>query len=86
MNATDKATQVIHQPELHRFVVVVSDNEATLSYHLTDKTVDFSNTFVPTELRGQGIAEKLVRRGLDWAKTEQLNIEASCSYVQKFIR
>lgn len=86
MNPTDKATQVIHQPDLHRFVVVVADHEAALSYHLTDKTVDFSHTFVPPELRGQGIAEKLVRRGLDWAKTEQLNIEASCSYVQKFIR
>ena len=60
---------------------------AVLKYrHVTDDTVDFYSTFVPPALRNQGIAEKLVRFGLDWAKRNELTIEASCWYVQKFIR
>lgn len=34
---------------------------AYLTYELTGNTIDFQHTFVPSENRGQGIAEKLVQ-------------------------
>lgn len=77
---------VTHQVEQHRFVVVIQGVEAMLEYHLDGKNTDFHRTFVPPELRGQGIAEKLVRTGLAWAKSQDFNIRASCSYVVKFLR
>ena len=43
-------------------------------------------TFVPESLRGQGIAEKLVRTGLAWAREQGYQIEASCWYVRRFLR
>ncbi|MCT8988365.1 GNAT family N-acetyltransferase [Shewanella phaeophyticola] len=77
---------VVHQAEQHRFVVNTQDVEAVLEYHLAGQDIDFHRTFVPPQLRGQGIAEKLVRTGLAWAKSENVNINASCSYVVKFLR
>lgn len=80
--------EVIHQAEHERFVVQVGEFEALLEYHLLPRqgVVDFHHTFVPPQIRGRGIAEKLVRTGLAWARTQQLKIEASCSYVRKFLR
>jgi predicted GNAT family acetyltransferase len=45
-----------------------------------------THTFVSPELRGKGIAEKLVRTALDYARSEQRRVVPSCSYVDLFIR
>jgi len=79
------AVTVQHQANQHRFVVITHGVEAMLEYHLNGQQIDFHRTFVPPALRGQGIAEKLVRTGLAWAKTQGLNISASCSYTAKFL-
>ena len=42
--------------------------------------------YVPAEFRGRGLAERLVRHGLQWAKAQGYDIQASCWYVRKFIR
>jgi len=76
---------VIHQAEMHRFLVEINQQQAILEYRLTGHNVNFHHTFVPPEMRGKGVAESLVRTGLSWAKQQQLTIEASCSYVQKFL-
>lgn len=80
--------EVIHQAERERFIIQVGEFEALLEYHLLPRqgAVDFHHTFVPPQIRGRGIAEKLVRTGLTWARAQQLRIEASCSYVHKFLR
>jgi predicted GNAT family acetyltransferase len=74
-----------HQPELRRFRIVQQGEEALLEYQLLGDSVDFWRTYVPDSLRGQGMAEQLVRHGLGWAQQQQLGIQASCCYVQKFL-
>ena len=76
-----------HQPERRRFISVVDAQEAVLEYRLLPNGgIDFTHTFVPVPLRGRGIAERLVRTGLAWAREEGLAIEASCWYVRRFLR
>lgn len=77
---------VEHQTEKSRFVINKEGYECVLDYQREGDSVDFNHTFVPSELRGQGLAEKIVREGLAWAKAENLDIHASCSYVQKFLK
>ncbi len=48
--------------------------------------INFTYTFVPESLRGHGIAEKLVRTGIAWARGQGFEIEASCWYVRRFLR
>lgn len=57
-----------------------------LEYRLNGQHIDFNRTFVPDELRGKGLAERLVRHGLKWAKAQDFEIAASCWYVQKFLK
>jgi len=76
-----------HQPELHRFVARIEGDEAVLEYRLLpDNGIDFTRTFVPEALRGQGIAEKLVRTGIAWAREQEYEVQASCWYVTRFLK
>ena len=76
-----------HEEQRQRFVLQIEEGQAVLEYRLLPGNgVDFSYTFVPPALRGRGIAEKLVRKGLSWARDQGYEIQASCWYVQRFIR
>jgi len=81
------ATDVIHQPEQQRFVAVLDGQECVLEYRLLPENgIDFTRTFVPEPLRGQGIAESLVRAGIGWAREQTFDITASCWYVGRFLK
>ena len=78
---------IAHQPERQRFIARVGKDEAVVDYRLlAGGGIDFYHTHVPDHLRGQGVAEALVRTGLAWARGEGLRIQASCWYVQRFLR
>ena len=77
---------IAHQPQQQRFIMTLDGAEAVLDYQLTGSQINFHHTFVPPAFRGKGLAEKLVRHGLAWAKAQPYQLQASCSYVQKFLR
>lgn len=83
-------TSVQHLADQQRFVIQYEGGEAVLAYRLftngTTEAIDFTSTYVPPEFRGKGLAEKLVRAGLAWAKSQNYELHASCWYVAKFIR
>ncbi len=82
-----KIREIIHQPEQRRFLCQIDTAQAVLYYRrLGKRGVDFHHTHVPESLRGQGIAEALVREGLTWARREQMTIRASCWYVARRLR
>lgn len=74
------------------FEIDIKGEIAYLNYEIyqnaenSKQVIDFKSTFVPTSLRGKGIAEQLVRTGLRWAKEQGYQIEASCWYVEKFLK
>ncbi len=77
---------VQHQAGQQRFVVISEGLESVLEYRLLpDRQVDFTRTFVPGSLRGRGIAEKLVRTGIAWAREQDYRMQASCWYVRRFL-
>ena len=85
--------KIAHQSDNHQFVINLGAAQALLTYEILPSNTrlnnhnicNFTHTFVPNELRGKGLAEKLVRHGIAWAKSQGLQIEASCWYVQKFL-
>ena len=54
-------------------------------YELAEGRMVFTHTVVPPELRGRGIAEKLVRAALADARAAGRKVVPQCSYVAKFI-
>jgi predicted GNAT family acetyltransferase len=76
---------VRHNPAARRFEAEVGAHLAVAEYALADGRMTFTHTFVPPELRGRGLAEKLVRAGLDLARSEGRRVVPQCSYVATFI-
>lgn len=69
-----------------RFEAEVEGRLSVADYQLRDGSMVMTHTFVPPELRGRGLAEKLVRAALEHARAEQLKVVPACSYVEVFIR
>jgi hypothetical protein len=86
MSQPDPTPVVVkHNPAANRFEAEVDGHLAVAEYTLEGDRVVFTHTFVPPELRGRGIAEKLVRPALAWARAEQRRVRPACSYVAVFI-
>ena len=47
------------------------------------KALDLVHTFVPESLRGKGIAAVLAKAAFEYAKTKQLKVIPSCSYLSE---
>lgn len=76
-------TAIHHDPEQHQFTMQLNGEQAHLQYQLLEGgRVDFTSTFVPPALRGQGHARELVDAGFAWARQKGLRIEASCWYAK----
>lgn len=83
---TDQNTlAVIHNPAESRFEIDVEGNLAVLDYVLTNNVISFTHTDVPKPIEGRGIAGKLVQRGLDYAREENLKVIPACSYVARYV-
>lgn len=52
--------------------------------NIDDNTIIIDHTFVDDSLRGQGIAAKLMLEVINYAKTHNKKIKASCSYAVKW--
>ncbi|MDH3979155.1 MAG: N-acetyltransferase [Gammaproteobacteria bacterium] len=79
--------EIQHEMERQRFVSYSNGQESVLEYRLlADHGIDFTRTFVPEPLRGHGIAEKLVRSAIAWAREQGFNMQASCWYAKRFLR
>lgn len=81
----DTPVQVTHNPAAHRYEAVVDGHLSICEYEQADGRMVFTHTVVPGELRGRGIAEKLVRAALADARAGGRKVVPACSYVAKFI-
>jgi len=77
---------VRHNAAENRFETEVDGLLSVADYQLRGTEMIMTHTFVPPELRGRGIAGKLVRAALEHARSERLKIVPACSYVDVFIK
>ena len=84
-NPNSSPIVVAHNVAASRFEALVEGHLAVAEYQLDGDRMIFTHTFVPPELRGRGIAEKLVRPALGWARAEKRRVVPACSYVATFI-
>jgi predicted GNAT family acetyltransferase len=81
----DAPVQVTHNAAASRYEAVVDGHLSICEYELADGRMVFTHTVVPPELRGGGIAEKLVRAALAEARAAGWRVVPQCSYVARFI-
>jgi predicted GNAT family acetyltransferase len=79
-------SEIVHDPASRRFLHERDGKVSYLLYYqVDDTTVDFASTYTPPELRGRGIAARIVRRALEWADAEGLRVVPSCWFVAEYV-
>lgn len=81
----DATSEIQHDPEKQAFTLSVDGRIGELHYGRSTGAIHFTHTYVPPELRGRGIAERLTRHALQYARDNHLKVVAECSYVVKFL-
>ncbi len=70
-----------------QYETTVDGITAYAAYELEDpERIVFTHTIVPDELSGRGIANQLVKHGLDEARSRGLTVVPQCSFVAAFIK
>jgi len=86
MKINPEQLKVVHNTDKNRFEVTVDGRTAVTEYMQPGHKIILSHTEVPVELEGNGIASKLARTALDYARTEKLKVMPLCPYVAAYIR
>jgi hypothetical protein len=79
------AVAVTHNEEAHRFEANVDGLRSLLAYRLFPDRIVLHHTEVPPPIEGQGMAAKLTRTALDFARARHLRVVPSCPYVYSFL-
>lgn len=78
--------QVIHNPDRNRFEAQVGEYLSKLDYIQDGKNFVITHVGVHPELRGQGLAGRIVEASLAYAKEKSLRVVPMCSYAAAFMR
>jgi len=77
---------VTHNQEAHRFEATVNGLRSLITYRRFPDRLVLQHTEVPSPLEGQGLAAKLTRTALDFARANHLRVVPLCPYVASFLR
>jgi predicted GNAT family acetyltransferase len=86
VNADLNNLPVTHNKVGQRFELLVDGALALLTYHRFPDRIALLHTEVPQPFEGHGLAAKLSRFALDFARTNRLRVVPLCPYVSSFIR
>jgi predicted GNAT family acetyltransferase len=77
---------VTHNEEAQRFELLVDGHLALSTYRRFPGRIVLVHTEVPQPLEGHGLAAKLARFALDFARVSHLRVVPLCPYISNFIR
>ena len=77
--------EVKHNEASRRFEAEVEGLTAVLVYKIVPGRMLIQHTGVPTEVEGRGIAAKLTRVALEYARSQKLEVVPACSYTASFM-
>lgn len=78
--------EITHNPAENRFETWIDGQLSKLEYMEDGGTIVMMHVGVNPEHRGQGVAGKLAKAGLEYAKGKSLRVIPMCSYVGAYIR
>lgn len=74
-----------HDPEAGKFFIQKDGEEAYLDYKEEDGLLDFHSTYVPPSFRGQGVAGRITKEALNYAKEKGYRVRPTCPYVAAYM-
>lgn len=78
--------EVTHNPGMNRFETWIDSYPSRLDYIQDGKNFVITHVGVHPELRGQGVAGRLVEVSLEYARENSLRVIPMCSYAAAYLR
>jgi len=76
---------VIHNEPANRFEVTLPGGPAILIYAIRSGLFLLMHTEVPPAFEGRGIAGRMARAALEFAKEKDYKVRSYCSYTTRYI-
>jgi uncharacterized protein len=80
------SAQVQHSPSAQQFELRVGGMLCLLQYRLHNGKMIVYHTEVPQPIQNRGLAERMTKAALEYARAEKLKIEPRCPYTAAFLR
>jgi uncharacterized protein len=78
--------EIKHDKEAQKFYLVNEGKESYVLYRMQKNNImNIFRTYVPPEKRNKGLAGKVVKAALDYARENNLKVIPACSYTEYFI-
>ena len=78
--------EVVHNPEKKRFEMQLGDQIAMVKYILGSSEMIFTHTEVPEAFEGHGVASKMAKVAIEYAKEKGMRIRPMCPYIAAYIK
>jgi len=78
--------EVIHNLEKKRFETTIDGKLSKLDYLQNGNNFVITHVGVHPDLRGQGVAGKIVETGIEYARENSFRVVPMCSYAAAYIR
>ena len=76
----------MHNAAEERFELRIGGELCLLNYRRSTGKLVIYHTEVPQPFEGRGLAERMTRAALDFARSENLQVEPRCSYAAYFMQ
>ena len=76
----------MHNAAEERFELRIGGELCLLNYRRSAGNLVIYHTEVPQPFEGRGLAERMTRAALDFARSENLQVEPRCSYTAYFMQ
>lgn len=86
MNIDLDSIKVVNNVDARRFEARIGDYFALIDYMQAGKNIVFTHTEVPKIFEGQGVASKIARNALDFARDNGFKVIPLCPFVSGYIR
>jgi predicted GNAT family acetyltransferase len=83
---TLQTSEVVHNAARQRFELYVGEALCVLDYQRKGGKMVIYHTEVPQPFEGRGLAARMTRAALDFARSENLQVEPRCPYTARFMQ
>jgi hypothetical protein len=80
------SVEVLNDEAEKQFYTTVNGHRAVIRYAKTGDVYNLEHTFVPEELRGEGLAEQLVLGTLTAIRKEGARFIPTCPFIQTYLK
>lgn len=79
-------TRIVHEPDFNRYDIYVDGiRGGYVEYDVDADVITFTHTVTVPEMRGRGLAGRVVKRALDDARFAGSSVIPQCWYVAQYI-